>query len=560
MKANQPEMTWVEFTSFEYEGWDRVAERLAPASEEFLNPILAGFYADPSICGVAGDYYLVNSSFSYFPGVPIFHSTDLVHWTQLGHVLDRPSQLNLDGLGVSRGIFAPDISYHDGQFYMVTTMVDAGGNFYVTARDPAGPWSEPVWLPQVNGIDPSFFWDDDGHAYLMHNGPPPDNKPLYDGHRAIWLWEFDAQSGAVQGEGRILVNGGTDLAQKPVWIEGPHLFKRNGYYYLCAAEGGTSTWHSQVIFRSRAVGGPYEPFQGNPILTQRDLDPARPDPVTSVGHADFVVTPEGEWWAVFLGCRPYEGNFYNIGRETFLLPVTWENDWPMILERGQVVPRIVPKPNLPAAPEPSMPLTGSFSWRDDFEVETLDHAWNILRTPREKWRSLTVKPGSLLIAPRAVSLHSVPRKDVNANGNPSFITRRQQHRDFSAMTTLVVNPATAPCEAGLAALQNDTNYFFLGVRINEGSAHQVFLERHTNKSTGPELLASVTLPAGVHQVELKVEGADRAYGFSYLLPEGDWVSLQANVDGSILSTEAAGGFVGTYLGPFARLSSPAQRT
>src|SRR5512138_3765852 len=148
------------FDWFSYQGRDPVYEKLAAAPDEYLNPILPGFYPDPSICRVGKDYYLVTSSFAYFPGVPIFHSRDLVHCTQIGHVLDRPSQLGVDSLGMSRGVFAPAIRYHAGTFYMITTLADAGGNFYVTAKNPAGPWSDPIWLRDVDGIDPSFFFDD----------------------------------------------------------------------------------------------------------------------------------------------------------------------------------------------------------------------------------------------------------------------------------------------------------------------------------------------------------------------------------------------------------------
>ena len=320
--------SWVEFAWFQYEGTETPAAEVG--RDEFLNPILAGFYPDPSICRVGDEYFLINSTFAWFPGIPIFRSRDLVHWTQIGHVLDRPSQLNLDGRGVSEGVFAPAIEHRDGVFYVINTLVGAGGNFYVTADNPAGPWSDPKWLREVNGIDPSFFFDDDGRAYIVHNGPPPDGKPLYDGHRALWLHEFDFKTGTTRsGSARIIVNGGTDLSKKPVWIEGPHIFKRGGFYYLTAAEGGTGPEHSQVVFRSRDVWGPYE-TPGKPILTQRHLPPSRPNPITCVGHADFVRTPAGDWWAVFLGCRPYENNKTNIGRETFLLPVRWENDWPII--------------------------------------------------------------------------------------------------------------------------------------------------------------------------------------------------------------------------------------
>ena len=305
------------FEWFEYVGKDPLSD--APLDlGSYRNPILPGFYPDPSLCRAGDDYYLVNSSFAYFPGVPLFHSRDLVHWTQVGHVLTRPSQLNLDGLQVSQGIFAPALRQHAGTFYVITTLVGAGGNFFVTAADPAGPWSDPVFLPEIDGIDPSFFFDDDGHAYVVNNGPPTDGRGLYSGHRAIWIQEFDLKGQRLTGPRKVLVDGGVDLSKHPIWIEGPHVFRRNGWYYLIAAEGGTAEDHSEVVFRSRAARGPYVPWDKNPILTQRTLDPARPDPVTSTGHADFVETPDGAWWAVFLGCRPYEGGrLYNTGRETF---------------------------------------------------------------------------------------------------------------------------------------------------------------------------------------------------------------------------------------------------
>lgn len=553
-----PEMDWAEFTSFVYEGRDRVFDQAPPSPAEYRNPILAGFYPDPSICRVGNDYYLVNSTFSYFPGVPIFHSTDLVNWTQLGHVLDRPSQLDLDGLPVSSGIFAPAITYHDGLFYLITTNVRGIGNFYVTAKNPAGPWSEPVPL-KFDGIDPSIFFDEDGKAYIVHNGAPPDDRPLYSGHRAVWLWEFDPKTGAVKN-GRILVNGGVDISTRPSWIEGPHLFKRSGWYYLTCAEGGTSVNHSQVIFRTRSLDEPFTPGTQNPILTQRGMDPKRPNPVTALGHADLVQTPAGEWWAVFLGIRPYEGGLSNIGRETFLLPVTWENDWPVILEPGKVLPGVVKRPDLPAAQKAKIPVTGSFSSIDDFNDKQLGLPWVFLRTPREPWWSLTARPGSLLIAPRPARLHSQNKKDVGTNQQPSFIARRQQHHDFRAGTTMAVNPTTADGEAGLAALQNDTNYFFLGVRIKDGKAREIFLEQHTETSMAPQIVTATPLPAGAREIELRMEGAGRDYAFSYRIGSSpSWQTLADKVDGSILSTQRAGGFVGVVLGMYAR-SLPAAET
>ncbi|UCD39311.1 MAG: glycoside hydrolase family 43 protein, partial [Fidelibacterota bacterium] len=218
--------------------------------DTFMNPILAGFYPDPSICRVDDSFYLVNSTFAYFPGIPIFHSRDLVNWQLLGHVLDRREQLDTDGLGVSRGIFAPAIRYHQGLFYVTCTLVDKGGNFVVTASNPAGPWSNPVWVPEINGIDPSMFFDTNGKAYIVYNSVAPDDKPLYEGHRTIRMYEFDLENLRVIGKELLLVNGGVDLSKEPIWIEGPHIFRKDGYYYLIAAEGGTAEQHSEVVFRS----------------------------------------------------------------------------------------------------------------------------------------------------------------------------------------------------------------------------------------------------------------------------------------------------------------------
>jgi len=245
----------------------------------------------------------------------------LVHWKLIGYVLNRPEQFNLDGQGVTRGLFAPAIRFHNGLFYVTCTLIDIGGNFVATAKI-GRPLSKPAWLPQINGIDPSLFFDD-GKAYLLYNSIPPDDKPLYNGHRTIRIQEFDPESLKVKGDERILINGGTDIDKKPAWIEGPHIIKKDGVYYLIAAEGGTADQHSEVVFKSDNVNGPYVSYKKNPILTQRNLDPNRAFAITSTGHADFVQTESGDWWAVFLGCRPYhpyEEEYYNTGRETFLAP------------------------------------------------------------------------------------------------------------------------------------------------------------------------------------------------------------------------------------------------
>ncbi|RYZ45512.1 MAG: glycoside hydrolase family 43 protein, partial [Sphingobacteriales bacterium] len=314
--------------------------------QTYTNPVLAGFYPDPSICRAGDDYYIVNSSFAYYPGLPIFHSKDLVSWKLIGHAMDRPSQLDLSGAGVSRGLFAPAISYYKNKFYIVCTLIDRGGNFIITADNPAGPWTDPVYIKEANGIDPSIYFDEKAdRAYLVYNSVPPNNKPLWDGHRTIRMYELDYKNLKLIGAESLLVDGGVDVSKKPKWIEAPHIYFINDWYYLMCAEGGTEYNHSEVIFRSKSVDGPYVPWDKNPILTQRHLDKSRPNPITTAGHADLVQTQTGSWYAVFLACRPYQDDLYNIGRETFLAPVTWTADgWPVITKGDEVIQYRYPLP------------------------------------------------------------------------------------------------------------------------------------------------------------------------------------------------------------------------
>lgn len=573
--AQQARFDW-----FEYRGHDRIFDTPLPGGH-YRNPILAGFHADPSITRAGDRYYLVNSSFTYFPGIPVFESMDLVHWTLVGHVIDRPSQLDFDGLSVSRGVFAPAIEFHDGTFYVVTTAVDNGGNFLVTAKDPAGPWSDPIWLPTIEGIDPSLFFDDDGRAYLLNNGEP-EGTPRYDGHRAIWMQEIDLARNQPVGPRRVLLDGGVDPARNPIWIEGPHLFKHGGWYYLTCAEGGTGPQHSQVVLRSRQRWGPFVPYPRNPILTQRDLPDDRADPITNAGHADLIRTPQGDWWAVFLASRNYGGVHYNTGRETFLLPVTWKDGWPVVLDAGSVIPHVAKSPTrlheskLPPSPsgrrgreapdegraaakpalaEPAPqadaarlalsrgksgldpPSTGNFSWRDDFNAPRLDPAWRFVRVPKTRWVDLQSQAGTLTLAAASEGLDTLK--------NPHFLARRQQHTAFDASAAMLWPDVGV--EAGIAAFQNERYWISLSVRVREEGG-EVVLERHRGEQR--ELIARQAL-ARTDAVILKMTADGGRYDFGFDAGNGtQW--LRKGEDGSVLSTDVAGGFVGASIGPYAR--------
>jgi alpha-N-arabinofuranosidase len=533
----------VRFDWFEYTGHDTIFDDPLPTGN-YRNPILTGFYPDPAVCRVGDDFYLVNSTFSYFPGIPVFHSRDLVHWTQIGNVIDRPTQLDFSGQRVTRGLFAPAITYHDGVFYLVCTLVDGGGNFLVTATNPAGPWSDPQWLG-FDGIDPSLFFDDNGRAWMVNNGNPPDNKPLYQGHRAIWIQEFDVSKRQLVGPRSIVVNGGVDLSKQPVWIEGPHLFKRDGWYYICCAEGGTSVNHSQVILRGKSPTGPFTPWENNPILTQRDLDGDVLHAVTATGHANLVEGPDGNWWAVFLACRPFAKGFQATGRETFLLPVKWTGDgWPLILSKGQRVPYTLPAPKVTVASPAPVPLSGNFTWRDEFDsgAEQLAPLWLMLRNPHEKWWSLTDPKGSLSLTPR--------KDTLEGKGNPSFFGRRLQHAKFEVSTALAPS-GSKDVSAGLALFQSEEHFYYFGVRHADDRL-VLFVELADG---GKPVVKIQTTIAESSQVELRIKGDELSGIFEYRISGQDWRILLSDADLKPITTNAAGGglhFTGAVVGVYAR--------
>ena len=519
------------------------------AQSTYSNPILSGFYPDPSICRVGDSYYLVTSSFAYFPGLPIFQSKDLVTWHQIGYAMDRKEQLDLDGAGVSRGLFAPTIRFHDSLFYITCTLVDKGGNFILTAKDPGGPWSNPKYLPDVNGIDPSLFFEDN-HAYILYNSIPPDDKPLYSGHRTIRLNEIDLNILQTKGEQKILVNGGTDLTKKPVWIEAPHILKKDGWYYLYCAEGGTEYNHSEVVFRSQSVDGPYTPYDKNPLLTQRDLDPSRPHPITSTGHADFVETASGDWYAVFLWCRPYEGNHYNTGRETFMAPMKWIDGWPVINPGNKEVLYQYPKPKVNATVFASgvNEFATNQLFHDHFDGTVLNSRYTFLRTPAKKFHE--VKKGKLWID--LLPTTCFEQKSI------AMVADRQNHLNGYVSARMEFQTRADHEKAGLLIFQNENHYYFICksadrtvpvVQLYKGPGHIP-----TNTNEGPQLLNSVPLRTNNSAIVFKVTVDETGYSFYYSIKEGEWLLLRSAMDRKFLSTETAGGFVGCMYGMYATSS------
>lgn len=516
-------------------------------SQSFTNPILSGFYPDPAMCKAGSDYYIINSSFAYFPGLPIFHSKDLVNWELQGYALSRPEQLQLEGAATSEGLYAPDIKYHNGTFYVVCTNVTGVGNFIVTAKDPKGPWSNPKKLPEINGIDPSLFFDGDS-SYIVYNSIPPDNKQLYEGHRTIRMAPISLETLTIIGPNRIIVNGGTDISKKPVWIEGPHIFRKDNWYYLICAQNGTSYNHTEVVFRSRSLAEPFVPYEKNPILTQMFLDRNRPNPVTTTGHADFVKDDKNNWWAIFLGCRPYNPeDDYNTGRETFMAPVKWTNDWPVIDLGSDAVKYEYPIDAKRIKKYQN--LNANYIFQDDFSKNILNPRYAFLRTPNTQWYSLTNKKGFLEINLRP--------ETCEGRQNPSFIGFRQAHLKGNATTELKFAAKASNEKAGLIIFQNETHYYFISKSIKDGKPTVELWKgsmqkrlRRDEKAEPATLLASVYLKSE-DLLKLKIEANNDVYNFYYQEKGQNWNTLKKDVDGKILSTRLAGGFVGCLYAMYA---------
>ncbi len=525
------------FDHVSYRGSDATDSVFPIRPGTFRNPILPGFHPDPSIVRVGADYYLVNSSFAFYPGLPVFHSRDMVHWKQIGNAVDRPDLFDFAGLGIARGLFAPTLRYHGGVFYIVNACVDCGGSFMITATNPAGPWSAPRFLPAIDGIDTDLFFDDDGRVWIANNGPPV-GPPRYEGHRAIWLQELDLRTMTMTGPRTVLVDGGVQPKDQPIWAEGPHIIKRDGWYYLIAAEGGTAGNHSQTVYRSRAVTGTYAPGPVNPILTQRDLDPARLHPVQATGHADFVQRADGTWWSVFLATRPYEANLSNLGRETFLLPVSWPKDgWPVILPAKMPVPLVVARPSAALGQR----LDRS-RWHEDFAGSVLSPEWLMLRTPKLHW--FRIAGHSLEMRPQSAS--------IAGTGNPAFLARRQEHGRVDFVVRLRFTPQRVGDRAGVVLFADERHYYFCG-RAWIGGAPRLVVSRRNGGDDPEEGVPLAALPTtGRGSVRIRVRVRDGLLSFDSAAEGRSFSPLLENTDGRILASEPTNLFTGTVIGLYAQ--------
>lgn len=479
------------------------------------NPILPGFHPDPSICCWRDGFLLVVSSFNYWPGLPLFHSTDLSTWRPIGHALHRPAQLHLPMRDPSEGIYAPTIRSHGDRVFITTTNTSHGGNFVVDTDDPFGRWSDPIWLDR-HGIDPGPLFTADGRCLLATTatggGVAADPTVTIP---AIMIGEIDIHTGQSLSVPQALTAGW--CGQCP---EGPRFVRRRNWWYLILAEGGTERGHMVTVGRSADPAGPYEPCPDNPVLTHRSQD----DPVQSVGHADLVQAPDGSWWGVCLGTRPTgHPSCHVLGRETFLFPVTWVDDWPMFGDRGRVSQTV------------SLPWPG----RDTSVVPTasgMPAQWQLLGTTASAW-SHDPETGALS------GPHCQPESDA-----PNMLLRRQTHHRFTFTARLELKCSGGPPpEAGLLVWMDHQHHYEILLRA---SSEGITATVHRTVGTLSAVTAQTTLTHGPVQVLIGSDGDDYILG----LWNGPAISVLDRAATRYLSPEVAGGFTGVMVGLTVRSS------
>ena len=511
----------------------------------FRNPILRGGYPDPSIARAGDDYYIVNSTFEYFPGLPVHHSTDLVNWTLAGYGIHDPDHyrdaVNLVDVPSNGGIHAPSIRWHDGLFYIITTNVYNPGNgqptrmvnFIITAEGVAGPWSEPHVIDGAPGIDPDIFFDDDGRVWYVGNHGPPD--PEFAGQGEIWLQELDLDNWQLVGERYFLWRGACD----GTWAEGPHIYKRDGRYYLLIAEGGTGYNHAVMIAVSDEITGPYISNERNPILTTRNLSYS--NWVHSTGHADMVELADGRWYMVALGKRSDEQGDSNMGRESHLVSVAWEREpfpwkevkyeWPVVAPETGRVERLAPLPFEDAVQHRNDAFT------DDFDTGTLGLQWNFRRVPMSGIYSLDERPGYL-------RLYAHPNVMAN-RGRAALMGVRQQESDFEYSARMAFAPRQDNVEAGVSLFQKDNNYLnFTVVRRGDENVLRLVL---AEAGVQPRTVKERVLGEYDGEIVFRVVSKDSRYRYEYSLDRGNRFAGFAETDAArLLSRVYTGAYLGVY--------------
>lgn len=513
-------------------GCDLASESTPVVPDTFNNPILSGYHPDPSITRVGDTYYLTNSTFEWFPALPIHKSKDLVNWELVGYGINRPEQLNLHtGLKDSLGIFAPTIRHYQGKFYIITTCVGCGGNFFITADNAEGPWSDPIWVKGAVGIDPSLYWDEDGRSYYLGAGLlDKKDRGTWPGKNGVWMQEINLSSGQLLGESKQLTFGHASNAR---WAEGPHLYKIDDEYLLLIGEGGTNEYHAITVFNSKNLWGPYVANHANPVLTHRHLYDRYP--ITQTGHADLVQTQNGDWWSVMLAKRPKNG-VTPLARETFLAKVE------MTQQESGVTPLFNPgkgllletqkRPDLEWTPVLHPPL------RDNFDGKSLSMQWNNLRTPTSKWFDMRDGQLNVMLTPNTISGLS----------DPAFLGKRIKHHDFVTTVKMTFESSKTNEIAGLALYRRSTNHYQFIKQKNELVV--IKTDKYAHKGTlVTEEIARVSIDSD--SVYLQIESKDNQLSFSYGESQSALRVLVDQQPLSVISDENNQRFNGTYIGVYA---------
>lgn len=486
---------------------------------KYINPIIKGFHPDPSICRVGEDYYLVTSTFEYFPGIPIYHSRDLVNWKQIGNCIERREQLPLEKAVSSGGIWAPTIRYYNGKFY-VTATFDGKGNFIVSSKQPASGWSDAVWT-DFSGIDPSMFFEDRKMYYCAND--VGERNHTY-GLEGISVAEMDVETGKVKGGIKRVWQG-----EGGGWMEAPHIYHRGGFYYIIAAEGGTGQGHHQIAGRSKTIWGPYENCPENPILTNRNDCSKQVD---CSGHGDLIDDVNGNWWMVHLGTRPFEG-MSHLGRETFLMPVTWEKDWPVV---GKYK-----KCQLEVDAALWNEQREVLEWSMDFNSEKIEDTCLFRRVPQIK--NYIKKNGKLTLKPGAVKLS-------DPSGSPTFLAVRPLDLECTTEAAFAFCPRKNGDMAGMAVYLNENFYYRIYKKREEGKDYIVF-ERHIDDIQ--MVIYQQEIREGTIKIKIVTDG--KKYYFYYSLENGAYINV-GTASVKFLSTSIAGKcFTGVLTGLFAECDS-----
>lgn len=514
------------------------------------NPIIPGYYPDPSICRVGDDFYLACSSFELYPGIPIFHSRDLVHWEQIGNAMTEENDFHVEVSYGANGVMAPTIRYCNGTYYIINANFCDKGNYIVTAKDPAGPWSEIHWLDDVPGIDASIFFDNDGQCYVIGTGNVWDNGTGVK-ERGIWLAKYDIEHFKMAGEPYTIWNSALRGAASP---ESPHIYHIGGYYYLMIAEGGTEHYHSVTVARSKELFSFYEGNPANPVMTHRHM--GFHAPIINVGHADLVDLPDGSWYAVMLGSRLIDGAHKNLGRETFICPVIWEKDWPVFSPETGKIEWEYPAPA--SLPETVYPAEQA---RDEFDTPDLPPYWTFWGRPYKKYYQVGDSKLSIRCIARPMEAVMKP-VDFNAekdlNGYVAFIARRQRQPKAAATAQMHFLPEGKE-EAGLAVLQA-FNHILKVKRCAEGGKQLLRVVCDTSDFTGYPYLPGFTCETksqvvaeteyGAADIVLRITMDNEDFRILYGASEDSLTELCA-FDGRIINPEKVGCMVGTMIGMYA---------